>query len=375
MGVETKYRVFETENAMPPPISRILNFIDGEHKEPVSLQHFDNVDPALGQAYSLVPDSDKNDLDNAVTAARRAFPAWRDTSAQKRAAMLARLADLIEQRLEDFVRAECIDTGKPIWLCRSVDIPRSIANLRAFAGTARTFSGQSFQNDFSQSYTLRQPIGVVATISPWNLPLLLFTWKLAPALASGNCVIAKPSEVTPMTAYMLSKLAEEAGFPKGVLNVIHGRGARIGAAITRHPRIPAISFTGGTVTGREIYGTASRLLKKVSLELGGKNPTIIFADAKWDAALQGASAAAFTNQGQICLCGSRILVQETAYERFRDDFVELARGLEAGDPLEEGAAQGAVVSRPHMEKILSCIDQARREGGRILCGGRQLFLK
>jgi aminomuconate-semialdehyde/2-hydroxymuconate-6-semialdehyde dehydrogenase len=358
-----------------PNSSRILNFIGDELVPPLSGAFLPNEDPATGQTYSEVPDSDEHDLDLAVAAAEKAAPVWRAIPAESRAQIMHNLASLIERRLEEFARAECVDNGKPIALCRAIDIPRAIANLRFFAEAGKEFSGDTFRSDKAFSYTLRQPFGVVATISPWNLPLLLFTWKLAPALASGNCVIAKPSEVTPMTAYMLSKLAEEAGFPKGVLNVIHGRGARIGAAITRHPRIPAISFTGGTVTGREIYGTASRLLKKVSLELGGKNPTIIFADAKWDAALQGASAAAFTNQGQICLCGSRILVQETAYERFRDDFVELARGLEAGDPLEEGTAQGAVVSRPHMEKILSCIDQARREGGRILCGGRQLFLK
>ena len=375
MGVETKCRLFETENAMPPPISRILNFIDGEHKEPVSLQYFDNVDPALGQAYGLVPDSDKNDLDNAVTAARRAFPPWRDTSAERRAAMLARLADLIEQRLEDFVRAECIDTGKPLWLCRRVDIPRSIANLRAFAGAAVTFSGQSFQNAFSHSYTLRQPIGVVGTISPWNLPLLLFTWKLSPALASGNCVIAKPSEVTPMTAHMLSHLVNEAGFPKGVINILHGKGARIGAAITTHPDIAAISFTGGTATGMEIYNNAARQFKKVSLELGGKNPTIVFEDADWKKAVEGAKTAAFANQGQVCLCGSRILVQASVYDKFKTDFIDQAKTIAIGDPLQESTRHGAMASKAHMEKVLRYIDLAREEGGIILLGGKRRVLQ
>jgi aminomuconate-semialdehyde/2-hydroxymuconate-6-semialdehyde dehydrogenase len=358
-----------------PPTTRILNFVAGEHREPVSRQYFDNVDPAVGRAYGLVPDSDKSDLDIAVTAARRAFPAWRDTAAESRAAMLTKLADLVEHRLEDFVRAECIDTGKPLWLCRTVDIPRSIANLRAFAGAARTFAGQSFQNEFSQSYTLRQPLGVVATISPWNLPLLLFTWKLAPALAAGNCVIAKPSEVTPMTAYLLSQLVNEAGFPKGVVNILHGKGAKIGAAITTHPDIAAISFTGGTATGMEIYNNAARQFKKVSLELGGKNPTIIFDDADWSKAVEGAKTAAFANQGQVCLCGSRILVQASVYDKFKTDFIEQAKGIVIGDPLNETTRHGAMVSRAHMDKVLRCIDVAREEGGSILLGGKRRTLE
>jgi aminomuconate-semialdehyde/2-hydroxymuconate-6-semialdehyde dehydrogenase len=354
--------------------SRILNFIAGEHREPVSRQYFDNVDPALGRAYGLVPDSDKHDLDDAVNAARMAFAGWRDTAAAQRAAMLTRLADLIEQRLEDFVRAECIDTGKPIWLCRTIDIPRSIANLRAFAGAALAFAGQSFRNDFSQSYTLRQPIGVVATISPWNLPLLLLTWKLAPALASGNCVIAKPSEVTPMTAYLLSQLINEAGFPPGVINILHGKGAGIGAAITAHPGIAAISFTGGTATGMEIYQNAARQFKKVSLELGGKNPTIIFADADWKKAVEGAKTAAFANQGQVCLCGSRILVADSVYDRFKADFLEQTKSIVIGDPLHETTRHGAMVSKVHLEKVLRYIDIAKDEGGAILMGGKRRML-
>jgi aminomuconate-semialdehyde/2-hydroxymuconate-6-semialdehyde dehydrogenase len=361
---------------MPATSSRILNFIAGEHREPVSRQYFDNVDPAIGQAYGLVPDSDKQDLDMAVTAAGRAFPTWRDTAAEKRAAMLSRLADLIEQqRLEEFVRAECIDTGKPLWLCRSVDIPRSIANLRAFADAALKFSGKAFQNDFSQSYTLRQPLGVVATISPWNLPLLLFTWKMAPALASGNCLIAKPSEVTPMTAFLLSQLVNEAGFPKGVINILHGKGARIGAAITTHPGITAISFTGGTVTGMEIYNNAARHFKKVSLELGGKNPTIVFEDADWNKAVEGAKTAAFANQGQVCLCGSRILVQASVYDKFKTDFIEHSRGIVIGDPLHESTRHGAMVSRAHMEKVLGYLELAEKEGGSVLMGGKRRMLQ
>lgn len=358
-----------------PNNRKILNLIGGEMVAPIDGGYFGNEDPSTGQIYSEVPDSNEKDLDAAVAAAEKAAPVWRHMPAESRAKIMHKLADLTDARQEEFIRAECVDNGKPLSLCRNIDIPRGIANIRFFADAGKELEGESFHAEKSFSYTLRQPFGVVATISPWNLPLLLFTWKLAPALASGNCVIAKPSEVTPMTAYMLSRLAEEAGFPPGVLNVLHGKGAKIGAAITRHPKIPAISFTGGTVTGKEIYATGARLLKKVSLELGGKNPTIIFDDAKWDMAVKGALASAFTNQGQICLCGSRILVQQTIYNKFRDEFVALAKQQIVGDPLEEGTTQGAVVSRQHMEKILSHMHIAREEGGKILCGGKRLFLK
>ncbi|MGB9152605.1 MAG: aldehyde dehydrogenase [Alphaproteobacteria bacterium] len=359
---------------MTTPPRKVLNFIDGALVEPVSGNYFDIEDSAIGAPYGLVADSDRQDLDIAVAAAQRAFPGWRDTPASARADLMNRLADLIEARLEEFARAECIDTGKPFFLCRSVDIPRGIANLRGFADAARTFSGETFQKDTSQSYTLRQPIGVVATISPWNLPLLLFTWKLAPALAAGNCVIAKPSEITPMTAFMLSQLVSEAGFPKGVLNVLHGKGAKIGAAITNHPGISAISFTGGTATGTAIYTGAAQHLKKVSLELGGKNPTIIFDDCDLSAAIEGAKNAAFTNQGQICLCGSRILVHAPIYEQFKAALVQKTKAIEIGDPLEDSTRFGAVVSKLHMEKILNALALAREEGGKILTGGNRRTL-
>ncbi len=350
---------------------KILNLIDGELIEPISKRFFDNVDPAIGRPYNLVPDSDEADLELAVAAARRALPAWRATSGEDRAAMLARLADLVEQRMGAFVKAECIDTGKPISLCRAIDIPRSVANLRAFADAARLFAGQTFEKEKSFSYTLRQPIGIVATISPWNLPLLLFTWKMAPALAAGNCLIAKPSEVTPMTAYLLSQLISEAGFPRGVISVLHGKGPTIGAAITRHPAIGAVSFTGGTATGTEIYTSAARQLKKVSLELGGKNPTIVFEDADWNAAIEGAKAGAFTNQGQVCLCGSRILVQSSVYDRFKADFLHKTRSIEIGDPLADGTQHGAMVSQAHTDKVMRSIELARQEGGTILAGGKR----
>lgn len=350
---------------------KLQNFIGGVHVPPVSGKYFDNVDPAVGEAYSLVPDSDAKDLEVAVKEAKKAFPAWKHTPPQMRAAMLEKLADLMEARKDEFIRAECVDTGKPLWLAASVDVPRAIANLRVFADAARKFGGEQFTKENSKSYTLRQPIGVVAVISPWNLPLLLFTWKLAPAVATGNCVIAKPSEVTPMTAFMLSQLINEAGFPGGVINILHGKGAKIGAAITEHPDISAISFTGGTATGTTIYSGAARHLKKVSLELGGKNPTIVFADAKWDETLKEVTRAAFANQGQVCLCGSRLFVQRSIYDKFKKDFVAGVGRSVVGDPLEEGTRLGATASKEHMEKVLGYIELAKEEGGTILTGGKR----
>lgn len=352
----------------------IPNHIAGRDVPPANGQYFLTDNPATGQPYALVPDSDAGDLEAAVDAAAKAFPAWRDLGGEARGALLDRLADLLELHKEEFAQAECIDTGKPIHLCRTVDIFRSIANLRTFADAARNFHGEQFHKKDTDSYTLRQPIGVVATISPWNLPLLLFTWKWAPALAAGNCVIAKPSEVTPMTASMLATLTIEAGFPPGVFNVLHGRGAQIGSAITAHPKIAAISFTGGTATGTAIYQAAASQLKKVSLELGGKNPTIVFDDCDFDLTVAGAAAAAFTNQGQVCLCGSRILVHDSIYEKFKAALVERAKALRPADPLLDDTRFAATVSKPHMEKVLGYIDLAQQEGGSLLCGGGRVRL-
>ena len=356
-------------------MQKILNFIGGDLMEPLAGQYFENEDPSIGKVYSRVPDSDESDLALAVKAAKKAFPHWRDMHPALRAGVMHKLADLIEENQADFARAECIDNGRPLSSCSTANIARSIANLHFFADAGRDFAGSIFKAGNLESYTLPQPFGVVATISPWNLPLLLFTWKLAPALAAGNCVIAKPSEVTPMTAYMLSALANEAGIPRGVLNVVHGRGAKIGAAITKHPDIPAISFTGGTVTGTEIYSTAAKQLKKVSLELGGKNPTIVFEDADFEAAVEGAAAAAFSNQGQICLCGSRLLIQESIYERFKIALIRKAESIKIGDPLEADTQHGATVSKSHMEKVLGYIDLAKKEGGVVLTGGKRRIVE
>ncbi len=355
-------------------MQKILNFIGGEMREPVSGRYFETDDPSVGAPYALVPDSGAEDLELAVTAAKKAFPAWRDMPAAERAKALHKLADLIDRNKDAFARAECIDNGRPVAGCAAVNIARGSANLRFFADEAVTFTGEKFKTDKIESYTLPQPLGVVATISPWNLPMLLFTWKFAPALAAGNCVIAKPSEVTPMTACMLAGLANEAGIPAGVLNVLHGKGANIGAEMTAHPDIPAISFTGGTATGKTIYASAAQQLKKVSLELGGKNPTIVFDDADLNKAVEGAITAGFSNQGQICLCGSRLLVQEAIYEDFKKAFVARAKEIKIGDPLLAETQHGPMVSKTHMEKVLGYIDLAQKEGGKILTGGRRYIV-
>ena len=350
----------------------LANYIDGELVGSSSRAYLDNYDPATGGVYSRAVDSDTEQLDSAINAAKRASPHWARTTATERSRILVALAERIEQRADAFARAESVDTGKPISLASSVDIPRASANLRFFASAGTQFFSECHAvEDSAINYTLRQPVGVVACISPWNLPLYLFTWKVAPALAAGNCVVGKPSEITPMTAYLFSQVCIEAGLPAGVLNVLHGSGPSIGRALVDHPDIKAISFTGGTRTGAEIASRAAPAFKKLSLELGGKNPTIVFADCDWERMMETSIRAAFSNQGEICLCGSRIFVQRSVFDQFRAEFTERSHMLRLGDPLDETTQQGAVVSKAHMEKVLSCIDVAREEGGAILCGGER----
>ncbi len=350
----------------------IENYIDGELVRPVSENYLDNFNPATGAIYSLIPDSDEKDVEAAVEAARRAFPAWSKMSAEQRHDLLMRIVLLIERDLDSLAEAESVDNGKPKSLARSVDIPRAVSNFKFYA-TAAMHTATEAHETVGQAinYTLRQPLGVVGCISPWNLPLYLFTWKIAPALAAGCTVVAKPSEITPMTAYLLSKLCIEAELPKGVLNIIHGLGAKCGSAIVAHRDVKAISFTGGTKTGAGIASIAAPMFKKLSLELGGKNPNIIFADCNYEEMLKTTVLSSFSNQGQICLCGSRIFVERPLYERFKTDFVERVSALKIGDPLASETNVGAVVSKPHLEKILSYIDLAGKEGGKILCGGKQ----
>ncbi len=349
------------------------NYIGGNLIGPLSGKFMENVNPATGEVLCHTPDSGEKDVDIAVTAAQRAFPAWSVTPAEERFKILNRIATLIDENLDGLALAETTDNGKPLWLSKRVDIPRASANFRFFATGLMHFSAESHtMEDKAINYTLRQPIGIVGCISPWNLPLYLFTWKIAPALAAGNCVIAKPSEVTPVTAFLLSRICREAGLPDGVLNIIHGRGDTTGEAIVKHPRIKAISFTGSTRAGARIASIAAPVFKKLSLELGGKNPNIIFADCNWEKMMKTTLQSSFSNQGQICLCGSRILVEESIYERFRDEFVAQVRKLKVGDPMDESSRQGALVSKMHFDKVMACIEKAKEEGGTILCGGNAI---
>lgn len=356
-------------------MEQLQNYIGGKLQPALSANWLDNYEPATGQVYSHIPDSDGTDVEQAVAAAKVAFPAWSMTPLEERMMILLRIADGIERRMDEFVKAESRDNGKPRKLARAVDIPRAISNFRFFASGLQHFASESHQMPgVGVNYTLRQPIGVVGCISPWNLPIYLFTWKIVPALATGNCVVAKPSEVTPYTAYLLSQVCIEAGLPAGVLNIVHGLGGKTGQAIIEHPEIKAISFTGGTETGKRIAATAAPMFKKLSLELGGKNPTVVFADCDFEETVKQVVTSSFSNQGEICLCGSRIFIERSIYEKFKSAFVERVKALRVGDPDEDTSNLGAIVSLPHKEKILSYINLAKEEGGTILTGGNEVKL-
>ena len=352
------------------PMKKIKNYIGGKLVEPVSGKYMDNIEPATGEVYSHIPDSDEKDVQLAVDAAEKARYEWATMPIEKRSAVLMKVADLIDENLDLLAKAESIDNGKPISLSREVDIPRASSNFRFYAAAIVNQSTQAhITADKGVNYTLREPVGIAGCISPWNLPLYLFTWKIAPALASGNCVVAKPSEITPMSAFLLSELCIKAGLPAGVLNIVHGLGPKVGEAIISHPNIPAISFTGGTATGKRIASIAAPMFKKLSLELGGKNPNIIFDDCDFEDALATTIRSSFSNQGQICLCGSRIYVQKGIYDKFLDAFVAKVTAMKVGDPLDEKTKTGAVVSEQHQEKILHYISLAQLEGGKVVAGG------
>ncbi len=343
--------------------------------EPTGAKYLDNINPGTGKVYSLIPDSDHSDVEAAVSAAEKAFPIWSNTPAEERSKIMVRIADLIAANAEMLARAESEDNGKPVSLSRSMDIPRAEDNMRFFGTAILHWSSDAhMMENRAINYTHRKPIGVVGCISPWNLPLYLFTWKVAPAIAAGNCVVAKPSEITPMTAFLFSELCIQGGLPAGVLNIVHGLGPKAGEAIITHPKIKAISFTGGTSTGAHIAATAAPVFKKLSLELGGKNPNIIFADCDFDKMLKTTLRSSFANQGQICLCGSRIIVERKIYEKFRDAFVAKVSQMKVGDPMSDDTKTGAMVSEGHMNKVLSYIKIASEEGGKILCGGERVQL-
>jgi aminomuconate-semialdehyde/2-hydroxymuconate-6-semialdehyde dehydrogenase len=351
-------------------MEKLLNYIGGEHRAANDGATLPVYEPATGEHYADAPASKAADIDAAVAAAHCAKDAWARTMADERAALLHRLADAVERHMDELAEAESRDTGKPITTARKMEIPRAVANLRFFAAAATQFASETHAMEIGVlNYTLRQPLGVVGCISPWNLPLYLLTWKIAPALAAGNTVVAKPSEVTPMTAYMFSRLCEAAGVPAGVINIVHGLGPEAGQALVEHDGIDAVSFTGGTATGARIAATTAPKFRKTSLELGGKNPTVVFEDCDFERTVAETVRAGFSNTGQICLCGSRVLVQRTIYDRFRDALVAGVGELRQGDPSDPETRVGAMTSEAHRDKVLAAIEQARELGGTILTGG------
>jgi aminomuconate-semialdehyde/2-hydroxymuconate-6-semialdehyde dehydrogenase len=352
---------------------RLANFIGGAFAAPRAGGYFEDIEPATGEAIAEIPDSDAQDVDDAVGAAKAAFENWSRTPAEQRSRVLLKIADLIEQNLDELARTESRDNGKPLSLARRLDIPRAVANFRFFATAILHQSSEAHVTDTTAlNYTLRQPVGVAGLISPWNLPLYLLSWKIAPALASGNTCVAKPSELTPLTAHRLAELSLEAGLPAGVMNIVHGTGPKAGAAICAHPDVPLISVTGGTVTGAKVAAAAAPMFKKLSLELGGKNPNLVFADADLEDAVATSIRSSFWNQGEICLCGSRIFVDRRIHDEFVERFAEATKKLRIGDPLEAETDVGALISAAHLEKVTGYIALAKEEGGTVVAGGNRV---
>lgn len=371
--MERAFELMEEEQDQFRNMQKIQNFINGQYVDPIEGNYLENIEPGTGQVFAQIPNSTEKDLALAVEGAKEAFPIWSTMSVDKRSKILNKLADLIEENLMDLAKMESKDNGKPLWLAKAVDIPRASTNFRFYASAIVNFSTEAqVSESFMVNYTRRAPIGIVGCISPWNLPLYLFSWKIAPALAMGNCVIAKPSELTPMTAFMLGKLANEAGMPAGVLNILHGEGKGIGQLIVENTATKAISFTGGTATGKIVGATAAQQFKKVSLELGGKNPNIIFADCDLEDAVKTSVKSSFTNQGEICLCGSRILIEDSIYDEFKKKFVKACTKLKVGDPMDENSNLGALVSESHLNKVDSYVKLAKDEGGTVLLGGNRI---
>ena len=360
---------------MRDSLLRLANFIDGDYRAPQAGRYLPVIEPATGKAFAEVPDSGLADVEDAVAAARAATPGWAATPPSARAAVLRRMGDLLESQLEVFAEEESRDSGKPVHAARSMDIPRAVANFRFFASMAETFASESHHGEATTlNYTLRQPLGVVGCISPWNLPLYLLSWKIAPALAAGNCVVAKPSEITPVSAWLLGEIVQQAGLPAGVLNIIHGGGRSCGAPLTTHAQVKAVSFTGSTATGASIATATAAQFKKLSLEMGGKNAPVVFADCDFERTVRECVRASFANQGQVCLCGSRIFVERSLLPRFREAFLAEVSKLKVGDPRAADSNLGALVSAEHLNKVLGFIALAHAEGGRLLAGGERLRL-
>lgn len=359
-----------------PPLTRQL-FVDGEYCDADRGEFFDKRDPATGERVARVALADADDVDRAVQAARRGQRAWARLPLEQRVRVLQRVADRIDARRQDFLAAEVADTGKPASLASRLDIPRGAANFRAFASVGASVSGASWLGDTPDggagsmlNYTVRAPLGVVGVICPWNLPLLLMTWKVAPALAAGNAVVVKPSEETPSTATLLGEVMNEAGVPAGVYNVVHGFGpGSTGEALVGHPQVAGITFTGESTTGATIMRQAAPQMKRVSFELGGKNAAIVFADADFEEAVAGVARSTFTNCGQVCLCSERVYVERPIFERFVQALADRARAERAGDPWASETSLGPLISAGHREKVLSYYGLARQEGAEVVVGG------
>jgi len=354
----------------------ILNYINGEFVKSESNEYIDVIEPATGETYGRVVDSNQNDVYKAIDAANNSFLEWSSLSIKKRAEYLKQIADAIENNIDEFAEYESRDTGKPEKLAKQMDIPRAISNFRFFAQHAQSFNFESkINNDYSSNSIIHSPLGVVGCISPWNLPLYLFTWKIAPALVAGNTVIAKPSEITPFTAFNLASICNKINLPKGVLNIIHGKGDVVGSAIIKHSDVKAISFTGGTETGKKIVNEAANSFKKLSLEMGGKNAAIIFDDCNYSEMLDTIVKSSFSNQGQICLCTSRLLIESTIYDKFKSELIDRVSRIKIGDPKDDNTEFGAISSKGHFDKILKYIEIAKNEGGKILSGGNSIKIK
>lgn len=365
-----------TAEGQAPSRGWIRNYVDGRFVEPDSGRSFPNIDPATGAIFAWVHEADRALVDRAVAGARRALDAgWRQTPTRERTALLHRAADRIAERFDEFVAAEVADTGKPIAQARELDVPRALANFRTFAGVVAAAGQESFLTELdggrrALNYAVRKPLGVVALIVPWNLPLLLLTWKVAPALACGNAVVVKPSEETPSTATLLAEVLTEVGLPAGVYNVVHGFGeGSVGEFLTTHPGIDGVTFTGSSATGSQVMKTVAPRVRPVSFELGGKNAAVVFDDVDLDEALDGLGRAVFTNTGQVCLCTERVYVQRNIFDDIACGLAERARGLRLGGPLEETTTAGPLISQTHRQKVLAYYELAERAGAKVLAGG------
>jgi len=345
----------------------VQNYVNGKF---ISVEEtIEDVNPATGEVIANIPRTKSSDVEEAVLAADKARNVWSSLSLDKRIGWLEKIADALEARSDDIAMLESLDTGKPIKLARAVDASRSIANFRFFAEFSKDFSKEKFVMDDATNHIILKPVGIAGLITPWNLPLYLLSWKIAPAIVMGNTVVAKPSELTPLTANLLAEVIHDVGLPAGVVNIVHGLGHEAGQTIVAHPKVNLISFTGGTITGKKVAETASPMFKKLSLELGGKNATIVLDDVNIDSVIPEIARSGFLNQGQVCLCGSRILVSDKIWNEFVEKFVDYVDNMKVGNPSSDDSDLGVLVSFAHRDKVESYIHLAQREGGEILCGG------